>query len=149
MNHNYESVKETMITQGIDVPESYIERALKELSFERFPEVGLSDIGLNKLVKTATDIYHSDVDLIPRKKESYNPKITPVKVKSKSKKESKLIKVIEKISLPLPTLATITILGGIMYQDSKNLVGSIAAASFCGFCTAITHYLLMKSDIIN
>jgi hypothetical protein len=67
MNHNYESVKETMITQGIDVPESYIERAVEELGFEKFPEVGLSDIGLSKLVKTATDIYHSDVDLTPRK----------------------------------------------------------------------------------
>ena len=69
MNFNYEMIQEALTERGINIKESYIERAVKELGFEKFPEVGLSDIGLTKLVKTATDIYHSDVDLIPRKKE--------------------------------------------------------------------------------
>ena len=74
MNHNYQKVKETMITQGIDIPESYIKKALREYGLEEFPEVGLSDIGLSKLVKTAIDIYHSEIDLTQRKsKKGYLP----------------------------------------------------------------------------
>jgi hypothetical protein len=86
MNHSYESVKSTMITQGIDIPESYIEKALKEYGFERFPEAGLEDNGLGKLVKRATDIAHSEAQLIPRKtKKDYLP--VP---KIKKEKESRL-----------------------------------------------------------
>ena len=86
MNHNYQNVKETIITQGIDIPESYIKKALREYGLEEFPEVGLSDIGLNKLVKTVIDIYHSEIDLTQRKsKKGYLPvpKIKESKQKNK------------------------------------------------------------------
>ena len=86
MNHNYQNVKETITTQGIDIPESYIKKALIEYGLEEFPEVGLSDIGLSKLVKTAIDIYHSEIDLTQRKsKKGYLPvpKIKESKQKNK------------------------------------------------------------------
>jgi hypothetical protein len=73
-NHHYESVKETMITRGIDVPESYIERALRSYGFDKFPEGGLEDRGLDKLIKRATDIAHAEAQLIKRKpKREYLP----------------------------------------------------------------------------
>jgi hypothetical protein len=81
-NHSYESVRE--ILEGQRIPESYLEKALREHGHEEFPEAGLSDIGKDRLIQTAIDIYHSDVDLTPRKKESYNPKIALVKVGKKS-----------------------------------------------------------------
>jgi|WetSurMetagenome_2_1015567.scaffolds.fasta_scaffold200152_1 hypothetical protein len=92
LNHNYKSVKETMMTRGIDIPESYIERAVKELGFERFTEVGLSEVGLTRLVETAIDIYHSEIDLTPRETESYNPIITPVKIEKEKPKQYDQVK---------------------------------------------------------
>jgi hypothetical protein len=91
MNHSYESVKETMITQGIDVPESYIEKALREYGFDKFPEAGLEDSGLTKLVKRATDIAHAEAQLIPRKSKQGH---LPVQ-KIKKEKESKLKEMIQ------------------------------------------------------
>jgi hypothetical protein len=157
MNHSYESVKETMMTRGIDIPESYIEKALREYGLEEFPEVGLSDVGLTRLVKTATDIYHSDVDLIPRKaKRGYLP--APKIKEEKPKKESKLKGIIENIkdidipgtlweitklvSLPLPTLAATAISGYLTYQDTKNIVASIIIAGVCGSGAATIHYVI-------
>ena len=79
MNHNYQSVKETIITQGIDIPESYIGKALREYGLEEFPEAGLSDIGLSKLVKTVTDIYYSEIDLTLRKQKKCKLSVSKIK----------------------------------------------------------------------
>jgi hypothetical protein len=69
MNYDYEMVKKALTERGIDVHESYIERALREYGFEEFPASGLEYAGLSKLVKTAVNIYHSEANLITR-----NPK---------------------------------------------------------------------------
>ena len=82
MNHDYQTVAKTFAEQEID--ESYIKKALDELGFNEFPRSGLEDSGLIKLVETATDIYHSEAQLVKRKpKKGYLP--TP-KIKREKQK---------------------------------------------------------------
>jgi hypothetical protein len=90
-NHNYESVKETMQEIGID--ESYIEKTLKLYGLEEFPKSGLNDKGLSKLVKTATDIAHSEASLTTIKpKKVYLPVQKIKKAKNSGNLESQIIK---------------------------------------------------------
>jgi hypothetical protein len=129
MNHSYESVKETMITRGIDVPESYIEKALREYGFDKFPESGLEDSGLDKLVKRATDIAHAEAQLIPRKaKRGYLPVPKIKKAKAKTSGNLDFLKEIAKEDLEkicrlgaVYTTATIAIPTGFRISDVNNL----------------------------
>jgi hypothetical protein len=93
MNHDYQTVAKTFAEQEID--ESYIEKALYELGFDKFPKSGLEDSGLIKLVETATDIYHSEAQLVKRKpKKGYlpTPKIKREKQKNSGDLEFQIIK---------------------------------------------------------
>jgi len=85
MNHDYQKVKETFAE--IDIDESYIGKTLRLYGLEEFPKSGLDDIGLSKLVKTATEISYSESSLTTRKpKKGYlpAPKIEKEKPNSKS-----------------------------------------------------------------
>ena len=86
MNHNYQKVVESLAE--VNINESYIQKALEEYGFNKFPESGLEDAGLIKLVKTATDIYHSEAQLIQRKTKQGHLPISKIKPKKESKLET-------------------------------------------------------------
>ena len=93
MNHDYQKVLETMQEVGID--ESYIGKTLKLYGLEEFPKSGLDDTGLSKLVKTATEIFHSEASLTTRKtKKGYlpAPKIKKEKAKNSGSLENSIMK---------------------------------------------------------
>ena len=92
MNHNYQSVKETLAEKVVGIDESYIGKALREYGLEEFPEAGLSDIGLSRLVKTATDIYHSEIDLTPRKPVKGNLPVPKIKKEKERSLEAQILK---------------------------------------------------------
>ncbi|VVB83274.1 Uncharacterised protein [uncultured archaeon] len=140
VNHSYQSFIERLTELGI--PENYAKKAMEEYKLKEFPEVGLSDIGLNRLLDTSIDIYHSEIDLIPREPVEEN---LPV---PKIKKESKLKEIIENIkdtSIPrtlwkvtkktgvilLPLVVAIGA-GYLSYSADQNLTESIALGVLSG-----------------
>ncbi|MFA5071607.1 MAG: hypothetical protein WC511_04580 [Candidatus Pacearchaeota archaeon] len=72
MNHNYEDIKE--ILTAMDIPKSYMKKALNEFGFKKFPKSGLEDDGKNKLIERAIEIAHFEAQLVKRKpKKGYLP----------------------------------------------------------------------------
>jgi len=61
MNSTYEDVKEILI--AIDIPESYMQKALKEKGLNNFPETGLSNEGLSKLIERTIYFANSESEL--------------------------------------------------------------------------------------
>jgi hypothetical protein len=154
-NHNYKSVKETMQEIGID--ESYIGKTLKLYGLEEFPKSGLNDRGLSKLVKTATDIAHSEESLTtikPKKGYLPAPKIEEgIKLKKIMKNRNKidisgiLWEITKKISIPLPTLITALGTGYFFYQKSKDLGHGVIVGLFTGAGVVMIHGVIR--DYIN
>jgi F0F1-type ATP synthase assembly protein I len=121
MNHDYQSVTETFAEQEID--KDYIQKALNELGFDEFPKSGLEDSGLSKLVKTATEIYHSEAQLIPRKIK------TPKKIKDKLHLEEGTVEILKEISKGAIIFSSGIILGAMGYYIGKKT--GYAAAGTC------------------
>jgi hypothetical protein len=92
MNFNYKDITEMLETKEIDIHhESYIERALKDYGFEKFPESGLEDRAAITLVNRVIDLEHADALLIRIKPET-SGKFGAQTVKEKLGKVEKIVK---------------------------------------------------------
>lgn len=70
MNYDYEMIRSTLKESVIDSCESSIEKALREFGYDKFPEVGLDDMGKNKLINRIMEIEKDEARLILRKEKS-------------------------------------------------------------------------------
>jgi hypothetical protein len=68
----YEDIKKTIVDMGSS--ESSIEKALRSLGYESFPEIGLSDVGQSRLIGRILDIEHKEARLISINAEQINDK---------------------------------------------------------------------------
>jgi hypothetical protein len=146
LNHNLESVRQILTEQRI--PESCLEEALKKEGYQVFPETGLSNIGVDRLLQTVIDIYHSKMDLTPRKEYSLDSKKDKTDLEAKAKmillkRESK-ITLAKKINYLLNRAFNPGIFKKVegdrtyySYGSSKNKDGSLDWIFVLGFLTEL------------